>query len=195
LCLLALSLGLSLWLGRGLHSFLAVTRPVPADILVVEGWVPDTVLKSAMAEFDRGQYKLIVASGGPRPRGHLTSDYPTYAAETAASLRKLGLADGTLVEAPGEATLRDRTFHSAEAVRNKLADLGVTPLGLNVITEGPHARRTWTVFRRVFGQAVKVGIISCEPVEYDPARWWSSSEGMKHTVIEAIGWFHDLLFC
>ena len=194
LCLLALSFGLALGVGRCLHSFLAVTRPVQADVLVVEGWVPDTVLKAAIAEFHRSPYRVLVTSGGPRPRGHLTSDYPTYAEETGASLRILGFPASKLIEAPGAPTMRNRTFHSAQAVRDKLADLGITPVGLNVITEGAHARRTWTVFCRVFDRPGKVGVISCEPVEYDPARWWASSEGAKHTLIETIGWLHDFLF-
>lgn len=194
LCLLALLFGIAFCLGRCLHSFLAVTRPVQADILVVEGWVPDTVLKTAIAEFHRSQYKLLITSGGPRPRGHLTSDFPTFAAETAAALRKLGFPDGKLVEAPGAATLRDRTFHSAEAVRDKLNELGIKPVGLNIVTEGTHGRRTWTVFRRVFRMPQKVGVISCPPVEYDPARWWSSSEGLKLTLVETVGWLHDFLF-
>lgn len=193
-CLALLAASLLLWIGRSLHPFLAVTRPVNAEVLVIEGWVPDLVLKAAIQEFHQGKYRLIVTSGGPRPRGHLTSDFPTYAAEAAASLRKLGVPDDKIVEAPGEPTLRDRTFHSAEAVKRKLAELQMQHAGLNIVTEGNHARRTWTVFRRVLPEPNRVGVISCPPVEYDPARWWASSEGTKSTLIEAFGWLHDAIF-
>lgn len=194
-CLLVLLAAcLCAWTARNIHSFLSVTRRVPADVLVIEGWVPDLVLKAAIQEFQQGQYQFIVTSGGPRPRGHLTSDYPTYAAEAAAALRKLGFPQDKIIEAPGEPTLRDRTFHSAQAVKNKLAELNIKQVGLNIVTEGNHARRTWTVFRRVFPEPNRVGVIACPPVEYDPTRWWASSEGAKGTLIEAFGWLHDAIF-
>ncbi len=194
LCVLALLTCSVILVGRGLHSFLAVSAPVNADVLVIEGWVPDYVLKSAIAEFGRGHYRLMVTSGGPRPRGYVTTRFPTFAEESAASLVGLGFPETNIVQAPGLWTLRRRTFHSAEAVRSKLAELGVKPAGLNVITEGTHARRTWTVFRRVCRTPQNVGVISCPSEQYDPKRWWASSEGMKLTLTEAIGWVHDFVF-
>lgn len=192
--ILILCLGTLIWIGRNIHGFLALTRPVTADVLVIEGWVPDTVLKSAIAEFDRGAYRLLITCGGPRPRGHLTSDFPTYAAEAGAAVRKLGFPGDKLVEAPGERALRNRTFHSAQAVKAKLAELRIRCTGLNVVSEGAHARRTWIVFRRVFNGDTPVGIISEPPVEYDPRRWWASSEGTKTVLGETIGWLHEVLF-
>lgn len=193
-CFLALVVALSIWIARNIHPFLAVTHRVPADVLVIEGWVPDLVLKTAIQEFQQGQYRFIVTSGGPRGRGHLTSDFPTYAAEAAEGLRKLGFPPDKIVEAPGEPTLRDRTFHSAQAVKSKLAELNLKEVGLNIVTEGNHARRTWTVFRRVFHEPSRVGVIACPPVEYDASRWWASSEGTKGTLIETLAWLHEAVF-
>lgn len=193
-CLVLLAACMCIWTARNIHPFLSVTRRVPADVLVIEGWVPDLALKTAIQEFQQGQYRFIITSGGPRPRGHLTSDFPTYAAEAAAALRKLGFPPEKIIEAPGEPTLRDRTFHSAQAVKHRLAELNIKQAGLNIITEGNHARRTWTVFRRVFPEPNRVGVIACPPVDYDPARWWASSEGAKSTLIEAFGWLHDAIF-
>jgi len=195
LCLLVLVVGLFVWLFRALYPFLALSQPVPgADIMVIEGWVPDHVIQAATAEFKRDHYRLVVAAGGSRPKGSTLSTYRTYAALTAATLLKVGLPPDQVIEAAGALTGRGRTLHSAQAVRAKLAELRVTPSALNVVTEGPHARRTWTVFHRVFGPPVRLGVISYPPEDYDPRRWWATSEGAKVTVTEAIGWLHEWLF-
>lgn len=174
-----------------LHSFLAISRPVPAAVLVIEGWLPDYLLQAAMDEFRTNGYRALVTSGGPLPKGYLVSGYPTYAELTGAALRKLGFPPAQLVEAPGAATYRERTRRSAEAVRAKLAELKLASQGVNVITEGPHARRTLAVFRSVFPAPEAVGVISLPSQEYDPRRWWNTSEGLKDTVIEAIGWLRE----
>ncbi|WP_293367015.1 hypothetical protein [Microcoleus sp. CAWBG50] len=43
-----------------IHPFLAVNAPIKADILVVEGWLPDYAVESAIAEFNKGGYRKLV---------------------------------------------------------------------------------------------------------------------------------------
>ncbi len=124
----------------------------------------------------------------------MLSAYRSYAALTAATLLKLGLPPDQVIVAGGAATDRERTLHSALAVRARLEGLRPRPRGLNLVTEGPHARRSWTVFRRVLAPLVDVGVIAYPPEEYDPRRWWATSEGAKATLTEAIGWLHEWLF-
>jgi uncharacterized SAM-binding protein YcdF (DUF218 family) len=194
LCLALLVLGGGGVVWHGLHPFLAVTRPMAdADILVIEGWAADYVVEAALTEFRRGHYRLVVASGGPCDKGSFLSEYGTEAALTAATLRKLGAPAEQVIEAPSARATRGRTFHSALAVRAKLEDLHISPRALNIVTEGTHARRTWTVFRRVFAPSTRVGVISHPSREYDPSRWWASSEGVKTTLVETIGWVHERL--
>jgi hypothetical protein len=42
------------------------------------------------------------------------------------------------------------------------------------------------VYRLAFGQAVQVGIIAGAPHEFDTQRWWTSSEGTKVVLMEAL---------
>src|SRR5258705_12834067 len=51
------------WFTYG-ESFLALTQRLPADILVVEGWIGQPGIRAAVDEFERGRYRYIVASGG-----------------------------------------------------------------------------------------------------------------------------------
>jgi hypothetical protein len=46
------------------ESFLAWTDRVPADTLVVEGWIGREGIRAAVDEFEHGGYRYIVASGG-----------------------------------------------------------------------------------------------------------------------------------
>ena len=63
-----------------------------------------------------------------------------------------------------------------------------------MITAGPHARRTWLVYHKVFGAPVPVGVIPYVSQDYDPARWWTSSEGVKDVFAEGLGWVYERCF-
>ena len=45
------------------HPFLAVNNPVPADVLVVEGWVPAYALVDAWHYYQDGHYRLLLTTG------------------------------------------------------------------------------------------------------------------------------------
>jgi hypothetical protein len=83
-------LGLALfWTGRSMHDFLSVCSPVPANVLIVEGWLPDNALAQAIAEFESGQYQLLITTSGPIERGALLAEYATHAELAAATLLAL----------------------------------------------------------------------------------------------------------
>ena len=66
-------------IARHIHPFLAISRPTHGEILVVEGWVPDSILEQAISLFNKYNYQLIVTTGGPLVRGSYLSEYSTYA--------------------------------------------------------------------------------------------------------------------
>src|SRR5450759_4380691 len=74
------------------HPFLAVTEPIPAKVLVVEGWVPNYVLEEARAEFERHHYGKLYVTGGPLERGGHLSEYKTYAELGTATLIRMGMS-------------------------------------------------------------------------------------------------------
>lgn len=175
------------------NQLLSVSRPVAANILVVEGWLPDYALQQSLDEFRNGQYEYLVTAGGPLEQGYFLSGYGSYAHLAGATLKKLGLPGDRLIEAPAPETLRNRTFESVRSVRAKLNDRGIRIQGINVVSMGPHARRTRLVYQRVFGRNANVGVIAVAPRNYDPNRWWKSSEGVKSVFGEALGWVHELV--
>ncbi|MFM7438216.1 MAG: hypothetical protein ACKO2V_06360, partial [Snowella sp.] len=69
-----------------IHPFLAVSQPIAAEVLIVEGWVDDLVLEGAITEFNRGNYQLLLTTGGPIGKGYYLAQYKTLAELAAATL-------------------------------------------------------------------------------------------------------------
>ncbi len=59
---------------------------------------------------------------------------------------------------------------------------------LNLMTMSDHSRRSRLLFRKALGRDYHVGIISIESQDYDPNRWWKSSEGVRTVVGEIIAY-------
>lgn len=193
LLLLVTIVGAVVWCVRSAYEFLAISKPVAARVLVVEGWMPDYALAWALEEFDRGGYELLITSGGPIERGGFLVDYENHAALTAASLVRMGFDGDRLVAVPANAVLRDRTRASAVAVRDWLAGHGRSGLSVNVVSLGAHSRRSWIVYQKVFGHGASVGVLAAPARDMDPERWWRSSEGIKVTAVESIGCLYESL--
>jgi hypothetical protein len=85
---------------------------------------------------------------------------------------------------------KDRTYHSALAAKEWLGQEGISTGTIDVATLGPHARRSRLLFEKAFGNDMKVGIITLDDVEYDPAHWWRTSEGVREVVGEAIAYVY-----
>ncbi|NEQ28448.1 MAG: YdcF family protein, partial [Microcoleus sp. SIO2G3] len=63
---------------------------------------------------------------------------------------------------------------------------------VNLFTNDAHARRSWLIYKQVLAPKIKVGVIAAEPAEYDPKKWWVSSEGVRTIISEAIAYVYAL---
>ena len=88
------------------------------------------------------------------------------------------------VAAPESA--QDRTFLSAVVVRDWLRRQGDTIDAVDLFSGSVHARRSRLVFRMAFGPEVDVGVFAAAPRRYALERWWTTSEGVKAVLGEAI---------
>jgi hypothetical protein len=173
-----------------LHGFLAKNDPVTTEVLVVEGWLPDYAISAAMAEFQTGGYKTLITVGAPVPRGFHLSEYKTFAEVAAATLVAQGFNPHQLQIVSTNYAPECRTQNAAMALRDYWVDSEQPIPSLNVFTLGPHARRTWLVFRRVFTAPNTVGIIAATVLAYEPSRWWQSSEGVRTVLGESIAYLY-----
>jgi hypothetical protein len=177
-------------IARNVHPFLAITRPTYGEILIVEGWLRDTVLQRAVSIFNTYDYQLIVTTGGPLTRGSYLSEYASSAELTAATLRKLGVDPSLIVSVPAPPVRTDRTYASAVAVHDWLSQSNTPVTSVDVFSLDAHARRTWWLFRLALGNDIPVGVISAPHPEYDAGRWWASSSGVRTIIGEAIAYLY-----
>ncbi len=175
-----------------IYPFLAVTQRVNTDVLVVEGWVNEFGIRASVEEYKTGRYHSIFTTGGPRP-GAL-SDSDTAAATMADWLHYRGIPNEFLHSVPSHEVGRDRTFHAAVALRDWLRQHKSEIRNMNVVTEMAHARRTRLLYREAFGDNVAIGIIAAQNQDYDPKRWWCSSDGVRDVIGEAVAYTYAKLF-
>jgi hypothetical protein len=173
---------------RALPRFLAVDDPKGQGILVVEGWLPRDALRLAAETYAHGEYDALVVSGGPVGDRAWEGGFPTYAERGAAELRRLGVVEPALSVVPAPASAQDRTYRSAVAVRQWIESRGKAVVTVDVMTYGPHARRSRALYRLALGSSIAVGSRAAPPSDYDLARWWRSSVGAKAVIGETIGY-------
>jgi hypothetical protein len=175
---------------RFLNSFLSVIAPVPADVLVVESWLPDYALQAAMGEFKRGGYRRMITSGYGLPEYMRASAYRTGAELSAATLAAMGLETNLVVAVSPPKVERDRTYSSALAVRAWLESANVGVRAVNLYSLGPHSRRSWLLYQKALGSRVKVGVIASPDNSYDPKQWWATSNGFRDVLGEGIAYLY-----
>lgn len=177
----------------GVHPFLAITRPVKADVMIVEGWIPDYALKRAAVEIKNGQYTRVLISGLLFEKGDPRFNYVSDSQRAMQDLVDMGIAPALLEPCPIPPPSFNRTSHMARKVRERMQTLGLKPEGINVVTLGPHARQTLVAYRRMLGAIAPVGVITYPKADYTPARWWLSPAGIKKTTKDFAGWLKEEL--
>ncbi len=175
-----------------LYPFLAVTSPMKADVMVVEGWLTDYALEQAFAEFKSNSYRQIFTTGGPVERGTYLAEYNNFAEIAAASLKKMGVQPEKVVVVPTPDVIKDRTHASAVAFRQWLLNTNLQLESINLLTSDAHARRSWLIYQQVLAPKIKVGVIAAKPQNYDPNKWWVSSEGVRTVISEIIAYIYAL---
>ncbi len=177
-----------------IYQFLSVNDPVRGNILVVEGWLPDYALQRAVHIFERRNYRLIVTTGGPLERGSFLIKYKTYAQLAKSTMLKLGVAANEIVSVPAPKVRKDRTYESALALKKWLRTFDKNIHSIDILTLGPHARRSRLLFRKAMGPFVKVGVIDAKDESYNPDRWWRYSAGVRSVIEEAIYIYAKFVF-
>jgi hypothetical protein len=110
--------------------------------------------------------------------------WPTYAHQSAAALRKLGVrAEVIAVPSWGKPDSRSWANASYFGLRAKSDGLR----SFDVMTVGVHGRRSRELFRRACGPNVQVGVISLEDPECPRNGWWRKRNGWLQMLKEIGG--------
>ena len=176
------------------YSLLAPIHREKTDVLVLEGAVPDYVLELAVKEFKENNYKLMVTTGTPLEWGHLLIEFGNTAAVAANSLKKMGFDSTVLVTISTDEIRNDRTYNSALELARYLRQYHPEVKAINLMSYGPHSRRSQMMFQAALGKEIKVGIIAIKSFYYGPNDWWKSSKGFREVINELLGYVFVKLF-
>src|SRR6478736_372555 len=144
------------------EQWLSLTDRRPAKVLVVEGWIGLEGVKATAEEFSRGNYDLVVTAGGLTGERWNVERW-NYAEMAAKELNRLGVPQERILLARAHEVESQRTFEAAAAAWRALRAKGIEPTAINLLTRGPHARRSRLVYTKVFGHETEVGVISWTP--------------------------------
>ena len=177
-----------------IHDFLAISRPVVGNILVVEAWIWDSsAIKEAADEFTRGHYEWLVTFGGPIGEEG-SPDQKNSAVLAAIKLRGLGVDKSRIIVLPVPNVTFHRTYASALTLRNWLISSKIETTGINVVTLGAHARKSLVLFKRALGPETNVGVIAGTEDDYDQSRWWLSARGFYVTMRKTLGYLYAVFW-
>ena len=101
-------------------------------------------------------YDMLKLDGKLRFRNNLT----TTAQMARSKLISLGVDSARIIAVSSARTGINRTLTSALAFRAWLKEGKIHPAGINIISLGIHARRTWMTYNKVLHEKYKTGIIS-----------------------------------
>ncbi|MDK2858238.1 MAG: hypothetical protein PWQ89_1357 [Verrucomicrobiota bacterium] len=178
---------------RGLYPFLAQTRQLPeAEMVIIEGWLADEEIKMVAETVRPGQ--IVITTGGPITFGQKILNYDNYADLGAVRLVEMGIPADSIISIPAPDTVHDRTYVSARAARRKLEILGLFGKSANLYTIGAHARRSYLLYRDVFGKDYPLGVVAVAPPRYHLNHWYRYSAGVKHVLTEFISWVYAEFF-
>ncbi len=176
------------------NKFLSEHAPVKTKVLVVEGWLPDYALEEAMLIYAKGGYTKIITTGGPLSRGSYLKEYKDYAHLAKATLVAMGMQEESVIAVPAPDVKRERTYHSALALKEWMKQNRFEGRAFNLASLGPHTKRSTMLFNKAFSQnSIAIGSVSIVPQEYEPQKWYASSAGVRTTINELIAFVYVLL--
>jgi uncharacterized SAM-binding protein YcdF (DUF218 family) len=181
------------WLICG-ESFLSLTKRLPPEVLVVEGWIGHDAVHAAADEFRQGGYQYVVAAGGWTSAERWEEGGWSYAEMAERELIRSGVPKDKIILGSARNVETQRTYESAIAVWRALRAKGIQPKTLNVFTSGAHARRSDLVFAKVYEPGTKIGVISWATADSLATPWWRSSERSRELLTETAGYLFEAFF-
>jgi hypothetical protein len=92
----------------------------------------------------------------------IINNFTSYAQLARTRLMFLGIDSSLITAIPGKRVKTNRTLTSALAFRDWLSNSSTEVNGINIITTGTHARRTWMTYNRILNANYKIGVISLQ---------------------------------
>lgn len=118
--------------------------------------------------------------------------FMNYADYSAFIIKNLGFRD-SIIALPASGKRLSRTYSCALAFKEWYLKSSFKGAPVNIVSLGPHSRRTWMTYRRVLGKNADVGIIMVNNEEYNKNNWWKSLTGVKVTIHEMASYIYTFI--
>ena len=122
-------------------------------------------------------------------KARIINNYSSNAELTRNRLISMGIDSSLIIAIPGEKVKINRTLISALAVRDWLASNEPGIKGINIVSSGTHARRTWMTYTRVLKKSHGIGIISLTDYVNDHSRKKRLIKTLRETTAIMYYWF------
>ncbi len=100
----------------------------------------------------------------------------------------IGIDSTRIIAVPGKKVIINRTLTSALAVRDWLKTSDIKAHGINILSSGTHARRTWMTFNKILDASCPVGIISLPDYKNNHTRKRRLFKTMRETAAIVYYW-------
>lgn len=180
-------------IGGSLNNFLSPIKKTTTNILVVEGWIDDYSIEQAYKIFQKGDYELIITTGGPLEIGYLATRFVSTAELGKTTFLILGMDSAKIVSVASKHALNERTYQSALTLKEWLNTNRPDIKNFNLVSLGPHSRRSWYLFQKAMPDK-EIGVIALRDQRFDAQKWWKSSKGTRTVLTETIGYFYVFFF-
>jgi hypothetical protein len=126
---------------------------------------------------------------GRNGKHRIKNNYKSYANLAKNKLLALGIDSTQIIDISGEKVTINRTLTSALAFRDWLKSSNKEVNGINIVTLGTHARRTWMIYNRIFENEYKIGIISVPDNREHNSRRYKVLKTLRETLGIIYYWF------
>ena len=181
---------------KNIHSYLSLSNPVHAEILLVEGWIGDTYAPKILEDFYRNHYSRIVIIGTRKPKmnGNITNDTQSNAVILRKKLRSLSNNTIIITLINSIYVNKHQTFNYLVSFKNWLMREIPDIESVNLFSVSLHARKSYLILRRVLPSSIEVGVISATPIHYDAQYWWLSKRGIWLVFKNTISFINAYIF-
>ena len=135
------------------------------------------------------QNNSVYAIGEPNSKERFKNNYSSFAELARKRLLSAGVDSSLVLAVPGNRVRINRTLTSALAFREWLNTSKFNVKGINIVTLGAHAKRTWLTYHKILNHKYEIGIISLP----DYKNSYSRKNKVLKTLRETLGiiyyWF------
>ena len=129
------------------------------------------------------QYNSEYDIGALDGKRRIINNFNSYAEFAKNRILSMGIVSSLIIAIQGKRARINRTLTSALAFREWLKTSNIDVKGINIVSQGVHARRTWMTYNKILNEKYNIGIISLPDYKNNH----SKEKKVLKTLREALG--------